>query len=212
MNKNPFLLLLFVLCLGFVSCSDDDEPCTPQNFFADADGDGEGDAANFIEDCVAPAGFVDNDLDPDDNNATFRSVNFWTGPRITVTKADNADWTLAENQDRITDNVWITRQNNQFLFNIVNESTYDGGCGSLLPSDTEWALGTIADGVDTLTFQPAIQSNFWDCSPPSAVGMNAVLHLISDDIYIDFTLLSWTNNNGGGGFSYERSTPSVPQA
>ena len=37
------------------------------------------------------------------------SQTFWTGPKITFTKADDADWTLEENQDRITDNVWITR-------------------------------------------------------------------------------------------------------
>ncbi len=33
-----------------------------------------------------------------------------------------------------------------------------------------------------------------------------VLHLITDDIYIDIKFLSWTSG-GNGGFSYERSTP-----
>ena len=36
----------------------------------------------------------------------------------TFTKTDYADWTLEGNQDRITDNVWITRQNNRGLYNI----------------------------------------------------------------------------------------------
>ena len=35
---------------------------------------------------------------------------------ITFEKENYADWTLAENQDRITDNVWITRKNNQSIF------------------------------------------------------------------------------------------------
>ena len=34
----------------------------------------------------------------------------WTSDIITFTKTDNSDESLAENQDRITDNVWITRK------------------------------------------------------------------------------------------------------
>ena len=34
-----------------------------------------------------------------------------------------------------------------------------------------------------------------------------MLHLITDDIYIDVSFISWTNGGNGGGFSYERSTP-----
>ena len=42
------------------------------------------------------------------------------------------------------------------------------------------------------------------------VGVDAVVHLISDDIYIDIKFISWTKGQGseipaGGGFSYERS-------
>ena len=33
-----------------------------------------------------------------------------------------------------------------------------------------------------------------------------VVHLITDDIYIDIKLLSWSSGGTGGGFSYERST------
>ena len=43
-------------------------------------------------------------------------------------------------------------------------------------------------------------------------GVDAVVHLITEDIYIDIRFLSWTTGNGqggtgGGGFSYMRSTP-----
>jgi hypothetical protein len=41
----------------------------------------------------------------------------WTGPNITFTKAHGADWTLAVNQDRITDKVYFTRQNSRPLYN-----------------------------------------------------------------------------------------------
>ena len=44
--------------------------------------------------------------------------------------------------------------------------------------------------------------------PPHTVGVNAVVHLIAEDIYLDLRVTSWTSR--GGGFSYIRSTPPVP--
>ena len=38
------------------------------------------------------------------------------------------------------------------------------------------------------------------------VGRNYVVHLVTDNIYIDLKMLSWQQYNNGGGFSYERST------
>ena len=43
---------------------------------------------------------------------------------VVFTKPDSADWTLEENQDRITDNVWITRKDIQSLFNIAQEAGF----------------------------------------------------------------------------------------
>ncbi len=124
----------------------------------------------------------------------------WTGPTITFTKADFADWTLPENQDRITDGVWITRAGSQGIFNIAVENFY----GPLSPQDTEWAYGHAAD-YQSLAFAPWVQ---WHMNnPPSMIGNDAVVHLISEDIYIDIKFLSWTPGAMGGGFSYERSTP-----
>ncbi len=48
----------------------------------------------------------------------------------TFTKSNNADWTLEANQDRITDNVWITRANNSGIFNIATETEADGSSGN----------------------------------------------------------------------------------
>ncbi len=47
----------------------------------------------------------------------------WTGPTITFTRPNNVDWNQPENQDRITDTVWITRKNTQGIFNIAQEAT-----------------------------------------------------------------------------------------
>jgi hypothetical protein len=41
------------------------------------------------------------------------------------------------------------------------------------------------------------------------VGKDAVLHIIPEDIFIAVRFTSFGGN--GGGFSYDRSTPSVPE-
>jgi len=145
----------------------------------------------------------------------------WTGPTMTFTKTNYADWTLPANQDRITDSTWLTRQNANGIFNIKTEtaSVYGGPpTGGLSPANTEWAYGNAADWA-TLTFD-----TWWNWqaggplgsgNPPGTIGKDAVLHLISDDIYLDIKFLSWEKGNpdrggaGGGGFSYDRSTAGV---
>lgn len=124
----------------------------------------------------------------------------WNGPTMTFTKTDNADPTLAENQDQITSNVWLTRGNSGGQ--LYNAKTESDSSKSTSPDDTQWALGTTSN-IGTLTF-----STFRGTSKPQdAVGQNMVLHLVTDDIYIDIKITSWTSGrNSGGGFSYERST------
>ena len=124
----------------------------------------------------------------------------WNGPTMTFTKTDNADPTLAENQDQITSNVWLTRGNSGGQ--LYNAKTESDSSKSTSPDDTQWALGTTSN-IGTLTF-----STFRGTSKPQdAIGQNMVLHLVTDDIYIDIKITSWTSGrNSGGGFSYERST------
>jgi len=42
-------------------------------------------------------------------------------PRKFFIKEDFSDWTIAQNQDRITNSVWLTRQNQRGLFNIQTD-------------------------------------------------------------------------------------------
>lgn len=140
--------------------------------------------------------------------------SLWTGTSMTFTKSDSADWTLPANQDRITNNVWITRANQRGIFNIRYEREYinTSGISSTRvssPAGTKWAYGTIADGVESLTFVPWI--NIVDESPPDAVSSDMVLFLVDDSIYIDIHFTSWTSGGEGGGFSYERSTGNMSQ-
>ena len=133
-----------------------------------------------------------------------RGAIVWDGPPITFTKASFADWTLPENQDQITSNIWLTRADTQGLFNIKIEPSYRP---NLSPADTEWAFGTTADFSSlTYTHWMAWTGN----SPPGTIGRDAVVHLITEDIYLDIKFTAWTSS-GGGGFSYVRSTAPVPE-
>jgi len=133
------------------------------------------------------------------NDVTEIPPTIWTGPNITFTREDGVDHTMAANQDRITDAVWITRANTRGIFNIAMESSYASNSS---PAGTEWSFGTTAN-ISSLTFQSWQQAV--SSSPPSSLNQSMVLHLISENIYIDLKFLSWTER-GGGGFSYERST------
>ena len=132
------------------------------------------------------------------------AATVWTGPKMVFTKADNTDAGLAANQDRLTPKVWLTRGGTQGLYNIASEAFFSH---SLSPVDTEWASGTSAN-------YRSLNYSDWETwarsvgKPPATPGVSAVLHLKTDDIYLDIKFLSWSENNGGG-FSYERSTGAI---
>jgi hypothetical protein len=129
-----------------------------------------------------------------------QSKGIWTGPKVTFTKSDNADWTKAANQDRLNDTVWITRQNTQGIFNIKVNSSYRN---SSSPVGTKWANGTTKN-LKTLTFtdwENAVGNN-----PPGSINRDMVMMIERDSIYIDVKFKKWTQAGNGGGFSYERSS------
>ena len=135
-------------------------------------------------------------------------ATIFSGPPIQITKAPNADFTLPENQDMITENVIITRGNTMGLFNIAQEDSFaEGQRNSPSPVGTEWAVGFTTDDLSTLDFMTWGQAV---SNPPQAVssGTNYVLHLIQEDIFMDVVFTDWSQGGGGGGgFSYQRSTP-----
>ena len=132
---------------------------------------------------------------------SFHAQDIWDGPSLLFSKAAFANWTEPENQDRITENVWITRADTRGIFNFRLEESYTN---DFSPQDTEWAFGTT-DELDMLSFtdwETAVNQN-----PPASVDQPMVVHLISEDIYIDLVFRSWGQGGGSGGsFSYERST------
>jgi uncharacterized protein YjdB len=123
----------------------------------------------------------------------------WTieGEKVVFNKPNLADWTLPENQDRISDMVWITRKSTQGLFNIAQENGY--GTGS--PIGTQWAFGfteflTPGDYEDWID---AVNNN-----PTSMIGQNISLQLVEESRYFDVLFASYAGGGTAGGFSYTR--------
>ena len=123
----------------------------------------------------------------------------WTGANKTFTKSDGANPTEAANQDRLTNNVWITRGNNGGqIYNAVKES---GANKQNSPIGTKWAIGTL-DDIQSLTFKKFRAAVG---SPKNVPGKNLVLYLEDDDVYLSVKFSSWSSGKKGG-FSYTRST------
>ncbi len=137
----------------------------------------------------------------DVSEVDISALTLWEGTSTTFTKENGGDPTLASSQDRISENVWLTRGNEGILFNAVSESVANNTSS---PAGTEWAQGTFADlGMMEFTnFRAACPSD----KPKNVVGIPMVLHLIQDDVYIQLTITSWAQGKLGG-FTYQRSTP-----
>lgn len=125
----------------------------------------------------------------------------WDGPIISFNHANNAGLSV---QDYLTPGVSLTRDITQGLINATTETAYTH---IFSPEDTKWAYGSLTDYA-ALGFTTWEQWN--GAKPLTMVGQPAVVHLLSENIYLSLTFTSW--GGVGGAFSYDRSTPSaVPE-
>ena len=123
------------------------------------------------------------------------AATVWNGPAVTRSNANEPD--------PITPRVALTRGGSQGLYNALKES---GFAHFSSPLDTEWADGTAANFASlTFTDWNTWAKNFHG-GPPGTVGVNAVLHLITDDIYINITFTSW---GSGDARSYSIAAASI---
>jgi len=137
--------------------------------------------------------------EPMTETGVVEGSSIWNGSTITFTKAEGADPTAAENQDRLTDNVWLTRGNNGGqIFNIRSEMEADKDTS---PTGTLWAEGTL-DEIEDLSFQ-RFRAAVGD--PKNVEGKDLVLFLEQDSVYLSVKFTQWSQNKNGG-FAYERST------
>jgi len=137
----------------------------------------------------------------------------WTGPTFSFSKASGANHTLPANQDQITSSVALTRASTQGMINIVAEASFTASS----PAGTMWATA-LNNPLDTIaaTNWAALDFTTWTTAYANSVGTNilnhnAVVHLLSDDVYLDLRFTSFQGGGSGGAFAYQRSTP-VPES
>jgi hypothetical protein len=149
------------------------------------------------------------------NSSAAAAPIVWSGLTKTFTKANGANPLISTNQDHITANVALTRGSTQGLFNGVVESSYDKGPNTR-PTGTAWAtiLNNPGKTIAATNFA-ALTFSTWKIAYGNAAGQNilnrdAVVHLISEDIYLDARFTAWTSAGAGGGFTYSRSQAPSP--
>jgi hypothetical protein len=144
------------------------------------------------------------------------AATVWTGYATTFSKPDGADPLSPQWQDHITASVALTRVNYGGGFiNPLIETAYDKPTS---PAGTLWAFPYNNPGKEIAAVNWAnLAFHSWATAlggnsaggPPGTVGQPAVVHLVAEDIYLDFRLTSWTVRTGGG-FSYRRAASPRP--
>jgi len=149
-----------------------------------------------------------------------QAATVWSaGPNdITFSKLGSDSPTT--HQDHITNNVALTRGATQGLYNIVSEASFTHGVS---PADTTWAFsglnsnptftyGQGAAEFGALTFAP------WETSLGGATLLDTnilagpgVLHLVTDDIYIDIDFTTWGTGHTSADVTYVRAVAAVPE-
>ena len=154
---------------------------------------------------------------------TAPAQTVWSGYTFPFSKPAFSDYLLPEFQDRITDNVWLTRGASQGLVNAVSECDEEDCfyAHTFSPEGTEWATDLIAanasEDIEAANWQQ-LTFDDWETAYGFSIGANildhvAVLHLIEDDIYIDIRFTQWGSTPASGTpISYERGEPPLPPA
>ena len=136
----------------------------------------------------------------------------WDAEFITFAKPPGADPFSAENQDRISPSVWITRDNTRGIFNIRIEPEYTR---QESPDDTRWAFsglnGNPSTNFGAANYQQLTFNNWEDALGgrtevlQNILSRPAVLHLLVEDVYIDIEFSAW-GDSGDGRFTYTRAS------
>jgi hypothetical protein len=134
---------------------------------------------------------------------TAQAAIVWDGPMMAFTEPAGGLGSDPSNQDRLTADVWITRNVTRGLFNAFSEASYTHLSS---PAGTEWAYGDLANYATlTYTSWEGMFGGSLGGGPHSTINRPSVVHLINEDIYLSVTMTNWGGSLGG--FSYLRSTP-----
>jgi hypothetical protein len=130
--------------------------------------------------------------------STLQASTIWNGPSIGFFHSQANGL-----QDSITSHVKITRGAGGGLYNSLQEG---GATSGISPKDTKWAAGSLATiNLASVTNSCPLEAGG---HPPGYVGTTFVVHLITDDVYLQITLTNWGGVNGLGDktFGYTRSS------
>ncbi|MGB0273909.1 MAG: T9SS type A sorting domain-containing protein [Flavobacteriaceae bacterium] len=119
--------------------------------------------------------------------------------QFVFTKNANTDPSLEENQDRISDKVWLTRGNQYGIYNAYDQTS----AKNQATSGIELALGNF-EQLSQLNFETI--SEWGKKFKGDWLNKNLVLKLTETDEYYSFVMTSWENR---GGFSYTRSSTAL---
>ncbi len=181
----PFsILAVSVLLLVFASCGGPGEESPDQPLASSSEPEVE---------AVEP----DTDSQPEEAPVIEAGPIIASGEMISFAKADGSNPADPANQDRISDNVILTRGNDGGqIYNIAVENQANARTS---PAGTLWALGTT-ENLASLDFKPFREAV---SKPKEVAGKSLVLYLVDSDTYIDIVFTSWSAAKGGG-FAYER--------
>ncbi len=130
--------------------------------------------------------------------ASSQASTIWNGPNIGFFHSQANGL-----QDTLTSHVRITRGASGGLYNSLQEA---GATSGISPKDTKWAIGSLATiDLASVTNSCPLEAGG---HPPGYVGTTFVVHLVTDDIYLQLTLTNWGGVGGLGDktFGYTRST------
>lgn len=145
----------------------------------------------------------------------------WTGLTKSFSKAAGVDPQLPGNYDVITDNVAFSRNSTGGIINVYAETFYVDSS----PADTLWATDLNNPGVtisatnwQSLVFDAWVEAYGGRFAAganvvPDGAPRDAVVYLITDDVFLDLRFTAWGVGFGGGGsFSYLRAEVPEPAA
>lgn len=148
----------------------------------------------------APFTYTRQQVDPVDGSEI--------GGLVTFVKPGYADPFITF--DSISNEVKISRGNNQSIFNTVSEQGYNGnnpgdGDGENSPQGTEWNLDGWLDLTDVKDrkYKPLVEIFNWNLGE-RIVGTECVMHDTINDKYYAIKFTQWTGQGNGGGFAYTR--------
>ena len=119
--------------------------------------------------------------------------------------------------DKISDGVWLARNNNGGLYNRVNE---DESYAGLSPKNTRWNSSYVDSRAgysgfsDLSNLESRVYTDFTHALNyavgSNILGTDLIMHDLTTDLYYKFQFSGWTQGGNGGGFAYTRTV--IPQS